>query len=78
MKLPIKFPSQEEVITKEVMRFRALSPDQRVRELDEMFRLYHFLASHSPRPDVIARVAEEEEERGRKAVLEFAARHGGH
>lgn len=77
MDLPIKFPSQIEVITEEVTRFRALSPEDRVLELEEAFRLYHFLASQSRRPDIIARVAEEEEERGRKAVFDFAARHGG-
>ena len=76
MDLPIKFPSQQEVIDGEVARFRALSPEERVRELDEMFRLYHFLVAQSRNPELIARMAEEEEERGRKAVFEFAARHG--
>lgn len=76
MKLPIKFPSDAEVITEEVARFRALSPEARVCALNEMFALYQFLASHSTQPEGLARVAQEHEDRGRKAVQEFVARHG--
>ena len=43
MHLPIKFPSYEDVIAEDVARYRALSPDARVRALGEMFRLYQFL-----------------------------------
>jgi hypothetical protein len=41
-----------------------------------MVRLYHFLAANSARPLAQARLARDEEERGRKAVEEFVARHG--
>jgi hypothetical protein len=75
MDLPIKFPNDAEVIAEEAARFRALSPDQRVRELGEMVDLYHFLASISNQPEALARLAREEEERGRKAVEAFVARH---
>jgi hypothetical protein len=77
MDLPIKFPSDAEVVADEVARFRALSPEQRVRALGEIVRLYHFLASNSARPETVARLAEEEEALGRKAIKEFIARHGG-
>jgi hypothetical protein len=75
MDLPIKFPSDAEVIAEEVARFRALSPEQRVHALGEMFKLYHFLASVSGRSEAVARLAEEDEARQRKAIEEFVARH---
>jgi len=75
MDLPIKFPSDAEVIAEEAARFRALSPERRVRTLGEMFRLYHFLATNATQPEALARLARQEEERGRKAVEEFLARH---
>jgi hypothetical protein len=76
MKVAIKFPNDAEAIAEDVARFRALSPERRVQTLGEMFRLYHFLASNAAQPEAVARFAQEEEERGRKAVEEFIARHG--
>jgi hypothetical protein len=76
MNIPIKFPNDGEVIAEEAARFRALSPERRVRALGEMFRLYRFLASNAAQPEAVARFAQEEEQRGRKAVEEFIARHG--
>jgi len=76
VQLPIRFPSNAEVIAEEVARFRALSPENRLRALDEMFRLYHFLVAMSARPEALARLAQEDEERGRTAIEEFAAHHG--
>ena len=74
--LPIKFPRTEDVVAQDAARFRALIPEDRVRTLDEMFRLYHFLARVSGRSESIYRQAEIEEECGRIAVEEFVARHG--
>ena len=76
MDIPIKFPSQTDVITEEVAQFQALSPEEKIHELEEAFHLFHFLVTNSPNPELVWRELEEEEERGRKAVLEFAARHG--
>jgi hypothetical protein len=76
MDLPIKFPSETEVIREEVARFRALSAAERVGELDEMFELYHFLRTSSGRPEMIDRMADEEERAEREAILNFARRHG--
>ena len=75
MNVPISFPADAVVIAEETARFRALSPEERVRTLGEMFRLYHFLASNSTLPDALAQFAREDEDRGRKAVEEFSARH---
>ena len=76
MDLPIKFPSDAEVIAEETARFRALSPDERVRTLDEMFHLYHFLMASSARPEALARLARDDEERARAAIADFVAHHG--
>jgi hypothetical protein len=77
MGLPIRFPSDVQVITEEVARFRALSDEDRVRTLGELFRLYHFLAKRSSRPEAIAQLAREDEEQSRAAIEEFVRRHGG-
>ncbi len=75
MDLPIKFPSDAEVIVEEVARFRALTSVERVQTLGEMVRMYHFLADHAARPEAVARFAADDEARGRAAVEEFVARH---
>ncbi len=76
MNLPIKFPRSVEIIAEEAARFRALSPGERVRSLDEMFRLYQFLVKTSGRPGDLARVAQADEERTRMLIEEFVTRHG--
>ena len=75
MDLPIKFPENAEVIAEEAARFRALSPENRVETLGEMFRVYQFLAERSSQPEEQARIIREEAERGRTAVKEFVTRH---
>jgi hypothetical protein len=75
MNLPIRFPSDADVIAEEAARFRALPPEDQVRALGGAFRLYHFLAS-AGRPGVADRLAREEERLARAAILEFVARHG--
>ncbi len=57
MDIPIRFPDNTEVIAQDVARFRALSPDDRVRTLGELFRVYRFLAERSAKPDAITRLA---------------------
>jgi hypothetical protein len=76
MNIPIQFPSAAEVICEETRRFRALSPENQVRMLDEAFRLYHFLLKVSDRPEALARFAQEEEDAARIAIQQFVARHG--
>ena len=76
MDLPIRFPSDIEVISAEVARFRALSDEERVRALDECFREYLFLRAASGRPAEVDRFAEQEEDLARIAIQEFVARHG--
>ena len=76
MKLPITFPDDAQVIAEEAAYFRALSPEERVRSLDELFRLYHFLMASSGQPETLARLAREEEQRGRALIQDFVAHHG--
>jgi hypothetical protein len=76
MNLPIRFPNNVEVITEEVARFRTLSDDERVAALGELFRAYHFLAARSESPEEIARFADADEERSRRAIEELVKRHG--
>ena len=45
MNLPIKFPSDAEVIAEEAARFRALSPRARVQTLGEMYHLSRIIHS---------------------------------
>ena len=76
MNLPIQFPNPGDVLRDEAAQFRALPPEERVRELSEMVRLYYRLLDLSPRKEALAEYAVVEEERGRRAIEEFAARHG--
>lgn len=73
--LPIRFPTQTEVIDEEVARFRALSPAGRTRALGEMFDMYHRLSQLSGRAAAIRQLADAEENRGRAAIVEFTNRH---
>jgi len=76
MNLPIRFPNDADVIYEDAARFRALTPREQVRELNDCFRLYQFLRTTSGRAEQIDRLADEDERLGREAILEFAARHG--
>ncbi len=76
MNLPIEFPTDADVIAEESARFRRLAPDVQAREVCEMVRVYYFLLDRSPIREKIVQIAEEEENRGRRAIEQFAARHG--
>ena len=67
MELPIRFPTEQQVIDDEVARFRALSPAEQFETLDDMFRLYHI---HWPRTRSIRAMSDAEltEHRPRFAV----------
>jgi hypothetical protein len=76
MNVPIQFPSEAETIREDTRRFRALSPEEQVRTLEEMFRLYHFLLKTSDQSEALARFAQDEEDAARIAIQQFVARHG--
>ncbi len=76
MKLPITFPSDVEVITEEVARFRALSPEARMRSIRGLLAAGALMMQRSPRAAFLRDYTLEQENRARQAVKEFLARHG--
>ena len=75
MDLPIKFPSDAEVVAEEVARFRALSPAERLRSIRGLLAAGALMMRQSPRAAFLREYAREQEDRGRQAVKEFIARH---
>jgi hypothetical protein len=75
MDLPIKFPSDEEVIAEEVARFRALSSEERVRCVHGLVALGDHLMRISPKADFARAYTLQQEEQNRQAIREFVARH---
>jgi hypothetical protein len=75
MDLPIKFPSDAEVIAEEVARFRSLPPVERVRTVAEMVGLCEFLLQNSTRSEFARAYMIEQEEVARRSIREFVVRH---
>jgi hypothetical protein len=75
MDLPIKFPSETEVILEDVARFRALSPAERIRTIRSLLADGWFLMSKSPKAAWAEQCFEEEERLARRNIREFIARH---
>ena len=76
MNLPVKFPSETDVILDDVARFRALSPAERMLSYRSFLRVAARIARISPKAAWARRHAEEQEALARKNILEFMARHG--
>jgi hypothetical protein len=77
MKLPINFPSEVQVITEEVARFRALSPAARMRSIRGLLAAGALMMRVSPKAAFLRDYTLEQENRVRQAVKEFLARHAG-
>ena len=75
MDLPVKFPSETEVILEDVARFRALSPAERIRTIRGMLADGAFLMSISPKAAWAEQYSEEQELLAQRNVREFIARH---
>ncbi len=75
MDLPIRFPSDTEVITEEVARFRALSDEERMRSIHGLLAAGFFLIKLSPKAQFMREYTLDQENRARQAVREFLARH---
>lgn len=75
MDLPIRFPSDEEVIAEEVARFRALSPAERVRSIRGIVSAGALMMARSSRADFLRDESARQEQAARWAVREFIARH---
>ncbi len=76
MDLPIKFPSDAEVIAEEVARFRALPPEGRLRSIRGLLTAGALMMRRSPRAAFLRDYTREQEELARQAIKEFIARHG--
>jgi hypothetical protein len=77
MDLPVKFPSDTEVILADVARFRALSPAERIRAIRGMLTTGAHLMKISPKAAWARQYSEEQKLLARRNILEFIARHGG-
>jgi hypothetical protein len=75
MDLPVKFPSEAEVILEDVARFRALSPGERIRRIRGLLADGAFLMSISPKADWARQYTEEQELLAQRNIQEFIARH---
>ena len=76
MNVPIKFPSDTEVIAEEAARFRALSPGSRLRSIRELLAAGALMIRQSPKAVFLREYTQQQEDRARQAVKEFLARHG--
>lgn len=77
MNVPIKFPKDEEIIAEEAARFRALSPESRLRSIRGLLAAGALMMRQSPKATFLRDYTLEQEERARQAVKEFLARHAG-
>ncbi len=75
MDLPVKFPSDTEVILEEVARFRALSPAERIRAIRGILAAGAYLMSFSPKAAWAKQYSEEQKLLERRNIREFIARH---
>ena len=75
MDLPVKFPSETEVILDDVGRFRGLSPEERVRSYRGFLRFAARLARRSPKAEWARQDAEEQEILAQHNIREFITRH---
>jgi hypothetical protein len=75
MDLPLKFPNDADVIAEEAARFRAMSPEDRMRSLRGILRAGALVMRRSTNAEFSREYAREQEEIARQAVKEFIARH---
>jgi hypothetical protein len=76
MDLPVKFPSDTEVILEEVARFRALEPAEQFESLRVLLDAGAHILRMSPNAAWAKQYAEEQEILAQRAIREFIARHG--
>ena len=76
MDLPVKFPTDTDVILEDVARFRALSPEDRVRSIRGLLADGEFLMERSPKAAWMREYSEEQERLAQRNIREFIARHG--
>jgi len=75
MDLPIKFPSDADVIAEEAARFRALTPQERIRSIRGILEAGALMMRQSPKAAFLREYTLQQEELYRQAVKELIARH---
>jgi hypothetical protein len=68
MNLPIRFPSDAEVITEEVARFRALSAEDRLRSIRGLLAAGALIMRQSSKAAFLREYTLDQEDRARQAV----------
>jgi hypothetical protein len=76
MDLPIKFPSDTEVILEDVARFRALTPKEQIQTIRGLLNAADHIRRSSPKAEWAKQYAEEQELLAQRNIREFIARHG--
>ena len=76
MDLPIKFPSDTEVILEDVARFRALTPREQIQTIRGLLSAAENIRRISPKANWAKQYAEEQEILAQRNIREFIARHG--
>ena len=75
MDLPVKFPSETEVILEDVARFRALTASERIRVIQGFLAGGAFLSSISPKAAWAKQYSDEQKLLERRYIREFISRH---
>jgi hypothetical protein len=75
MNLPIRSPSDAEVITEEVARFRSLSAEDRLCAIRGLLAAGVLMMRQSPKAEFLRDYSLEQENRARQAVRNFLHRH---
>lgn len=77
MQLPINFPDEGDVIYEDSLRFRALTPEEKVQAIGQCYLDYMSLRGLSGRAEQMDRFAEEQKQLERQAITAFVERHHG-
>jgi hypothetical protein len=75
MKLPFDKPNDEKAILEDVARFRALSPEDRIRWIRKVINEGELMIERSPNPEALRAYLREEKNLERQAIKDFIARH---
>lgn len=75
MNLPIKFPDNADVVVEETNRFRALSPENKLRSIRGMLAAGALMMQRSPKAAFLREYVLEQEIGAVRAIKEFIARH---
>jgi hypothetical protein len=76
MDLPVKFPSETEVILEDVARVRAMSPEEQIRSYRGFLRSFARIARIAPKAAEARRYTEQQELLAQNNIREFLTRHG--